>query len=93
MSLADLGRTYHGGAPGPEPGAPLRPLLPLGRDLPREEGAGLVDRADGLPVGVGDVDGQAPVIVLHQPPDLAGVEGKQAEQGREDRHRSSELDR
>ena len=79
MSLADLGRTYHGGAPGPEPGAPLRPLLPLGRDLPRKEGPGLVDRADVHPVGVGDVDGQAPIIVLHQSPDLAGVEREKRE--------------
>ena len=54
-------------------------LLTLGRDLPREEGPGLVDRADVLPVGVGEVQSEAPIIVLHEPTEAAGVEREKRE--------------
>ena len=93
MSLADLGRTYHGGAPGPEPSAPAYPLLPLGRDLPGKQRPGLVDGAEIQPVGVGVDEGQAAVVVLHESAELAGVDGQEGEQEREDRHRDSRLSR
>ena len=94
MSLADLGRTYHGGAPGPEPSAPVYPSLTLGRDLRGKQRPGLVDGAEILPVGVGVDQREGAVVVLHEAPDLgAGVDGQEGEQDREDRHKSSELSR